>query len=158
MRARCRPASALSQPLRVRRVGALAERLLEALAQPSRQLGCGRLGERHHRDVIDAVGTLAQQLHHPLHEHRRLAGAGARLDHQRDVQRRADLLAELLIDRCEDGAHGWLTVSSTNAFARGSSALRSRSFTRELSHRRSKAQYLQLSLLSLPFLSLPGSG
>ena len=80
---------------------------LELLAHPVPQLGGGGLGERDGGQLPGCGDPTADdQLGHPAHEGRRLAGARTGLDEQGPVEIGPDALARRLVRREVEQGHG----------------------------------------------------
>ncbi len=110
----------------------LAERLIEARAllclgpvagaldlrpQPELHLPCGLLGERHGHDPRERRLAATQEGEHALHELRRLARAGGRLDDEGGVQVRADPVARGFIGEGHRRLRSaWSGASSARGF------------------------------------------
>ena len=101
----------------------MLEPLMQAVPHPGAQLSCRLLRKRDHHHLLDAGGAVAEDLHHPIHENARLAGAGARLQEEAGVQVGGGGGADFLVDRlfghgmaaagsvsrhgCRRGLRGW---------------------------------------------------
>ena len=97
--------------------------VLEPVAHARRELGGGLLGEGDHDQLIDLDGPRGEQVHHSVHEHRGLPGAGRGLDAQVLVQRGRDPVAGLLVNQLA-GAHSTVRISVVSRARRSSVALR----------------------------------
>ena len=78
---------------------ARVELVVEAPAHAVAQLGCGLLGERDGRDLVEARGAGDDQLGDALDEGARLPRPGGRLHEQRLVERLRDAVARRLVGR-----------------------------------------------------------
>ena len=95
---------------------------LERIAHTRRELGGRLLGERDHDELVDGRLTGREHVGDPLHEHGRLAGAGAGLDPEVGVERADDPLARGLV---AEPAHATLRISVARRASRSSFVLRS---------------------------------
>ena len=101
---------------------ALLERLLEREAHSRRELARGLLGEGDHGEVVDGRATGAKQGDDALYEHGCLAGPGAGLHAQVDVEVGLDPRSRSSVD---DGRGHSISPRSVRSCTRGSEALRS---------------------------------
>ena len=123
-----RDARALEHVERGAHAGALLRRqlrlragALQPLAQPQLHGGGRVLGEGDGRDLVEPGRARAHQRLDAVHEQRRLAGAGARLEHQARGVVAAGARARLLVGRAED-AHP-MSRSRRYACSEGSRSL-----------------------------------
>ena len=137
IRARYRPRSAASRRSRSSASVVVVAGVLELLAHARGELRRRLLGERDDDELVDRRVAGAQHLDEPRDEHRRLARAGAGLDEQALVERRADALARRR-RRASSVTRSASLRASTRA-ACGSAALRLRIASRRLSQTASKS-------------------